>query len=286
MERKPDRKQIKEWIAEYVLESPRNTLHVPEGLPAWDVPIIGIAAGEDTIFTDYKEHIGLHHWTPAEAFREHFPEWDGAAEDLSVIAWILPQTERTKNENRRATKFPSESWIRSRIFGEQMNESLRRDFVEWLENFGVRAMAPMLSARWKRFGWETSTWSERHAAYAAGLGTFGLCDGLITPLGKAVRIGSVIAEMFLEPDMRPYKDHHEYCLYYRDGSCTACIERCPAGAISGKGHDKSLCNTYCHGVIEEYSMREFGLPGYGCGLCQTNVPCESTIPGKDKPSGS
>jgi epoxyqueuosine reductase QueG len=35
----------------------------------------------------------------------------------------------------------------------------------------------------------SSNWSERHAAYTAGLGTFGLCDGLITPLGKAMRVG-------------------------------------------------------------------------------------------------
>ena len=31
-----------------------------------------------------------------------------------------------------------------------------------------------------------STWSERHAAYAAGLGTFGLSDGLITAAGQGM----------------------------------------------------------------------------------------------------
>ena len=36
-----------------------------------------------------------------------------------------------------------------------------------------------------------SCWSERHAAFVSGLGTFGLCDGLITPVGKAMRCGSV-----------------------------------------------------------------------------------------------
>jgi len=269
------------WVVEYVLKSPLNSLHVAEGLPAWDAPIIGTATGEDEIFVDYKKHVGPHHWHPAEAFREHFQTWRGTAADLSVIVWVLPQTWRTRRENGQARQYPAESWIRSRIFGEQMNDSLRHDFAEWLQSCGIRAFAPVLSSSWKRFGWETSTWSERHAAYAAGLGTFGLCDGLITPRGKAVRIGSVIAEIPLEPDKRPYRDRHEYCLYFRDGSCGACVDRCPAGAISRKGHDKSLCNAYCHGVIEEYSMREFRLPGYGCGLCQTDVPCEAGFPGRD-----
>ncbi len=268
------------WIVNYVLKSPQNSLHVVEGLPAWDAPIIGIAAGDDKIFVDYKKHVGPHHWGPAEAFRDQFSSWKGTAADLSIIVWVLPQTGRTRSENGRARRFPAESWIRSRIFGEQMNDCLRRDFTDWLGSCGIRAFAPVQSSRWKRFGWETSSWSERHAAYAAGLGTFGLCDGLITTRGKAVRIGSVIAEISLEPDKRPYRDHHEYCLYFRDGSCGACIDRCPAGAISRKGHDKALCNAYCHNVIEEYSMREFNLPGYGCGLCQTGVPCEAGIPGR------
>ena len=47
-------------------------------------------------------------------------------------------------------------------------------------------------------GWELRVHCqalETHAAHAAGLGTFGLCDGLITPIGKAIRVGSVVAKM-------------------------------------------------------------------------------------------
>jgi len=49
----------------------------------------------------------------------------------------------------------------------------------------------MLSPPFKRetsekYGY-ASSWSERHIAYVAGLGTFGFCDDLITPVGKAMR---------------------------------------------------------------------------------------------------
>jgi len=40
-----------------------------------------------------------------------------------------------------------------------------------------------------------STWSERHAAHTFGIGTFGLCDGLITSRGKAMRCGSLVANI-------------------------------------------------------------------------------------------
>src|SRR5690606_34805243 len=103
-----------------------------------------------------------------------------------------------------------------------------------LESAGYPAVAPVLVEGWS---WQTpekygfsSTWSERHAAYAGGLGTFGLCDGLITPRGKAMRTGSVIARVKIDPSPRPYSHHREYCLFFSRGSCLKCMERCPAGA--------------------------------------------------------
>ena len=89
----------------------------------------------------------------------------------------------------------------------------------------------------ERFSY-ASSWSERHAAHAAGLGTFGLCDGLITAKGKAMRVGSVVAKISIEPTPRPYADHRAYCLFFADGTCGKCIDRCPVRAITESGHDK------------------------------------------------
>ena len=123
-----------------------------------------------------------------------------------------------------------------------------------------------------------SKWSERHAAHAAGLGTFGLCDGLITLKGKAMRTGSVIARIDIPPSARPYDTHHAYCLFLSEGTCGRCMSRCPVGAISEAGHDKLKCVAHLFPTTSNYVESNFGFKGYGCGLCQTGVPCESTIP--------
>lgn len=121
---------------------------------------------------------------------------------------------------------------------------------------------------------------KRHAAYAAGLGTFGLCDGLITPRGKAVRVGSVVAQIRIPATVRPYEDHHAYCLFYAQGACKKCISRCPVGALSEAGHDKMKCFSHTHGTSSEHIKSLYGFEADACGLCQTKVPCESRIPKK------
>ena len=125
-----------------------------------------------------------------------------------------------------------------------------------------------------------SSWSERHVAHAAGLGTFGLCDGLITAKGKAMRTGSVVAKIALDPTPRPYADHHAYCLHYAKNTCGKCIDRCPARAITEAGHDKEKCRQHLE-MSRQHVKKTYLFEGYGCGLCQVGVPCEAMIPVKE-----
>jgi epoxyqueuosine reductase QueG len=252
------------------------------GEPAWASPLVGFASGADPVFAQFKEVVGPFHWTPSEAFSLAFPERDADPGSLAVVGWVLPQTERTKAANRAQTMYPAERWARSRIFGEAFNDALRRHVVDQLRDAGIPAVAPVLLPQWKSVKSEqfvyASTWSERHMAFASGLGTFGLCDGLITPLGKAIRVGSVVAQASIPATRRPYSDHQAYCLFLSRGTCGKCIDRCPVGALSAQGHDKRACSDHTGGTCREYVKREFGFEGYGCGLCQTGVPCESGIP--------
>jgi epoxyqueuosine reductase QueG len=250
--------------------------------PAWDKPLVGFANGNDPIWEEFKRHIGDFFWTPSEIFAITFPSLPIKPGDLTIISWILPQTKQTKIDHRKENRLPSERWARSRKYGEEYNVRLRLHLVKTLADEGYEALAPMLSPKWEmevsdKYGL-ASTWSERHAAYAAGLGTFGLCDGLITPLGKAVRCGSVIAHIPIQPSSRPYQDHHAYCLFYSKGICGKCIDRCPVGAITKDGHDKSKCQHYVDLETRQFINAHFGFDAYGCGLCQVGVPCESRIP--------
>jgi len=269
-------------VRNFLVHSPENTLKNQAKDRAFEEVIIGFSKGDDPLYEAYKELVGLFHWTPLEIFTRTFPGLTIEPSELTVIAWVVAHHPLTKEDNRREKFYPSERWARARIFGEEVNEKLRRHVVEALEAEGYAAVAPALSPHWEWKGSEkyvfASTWSERHAAYASGLGTFGLCDGLITPLGKAVRVGSVIARIKIPPTPRPYEDHHAYCLYYSKGICKKCISRCPAGALTEAGHNKVKCRSHVRPVTEEYVKAHYGFDGYGCGLCQTGVPCESKIP--------
>jgi epoxyqueuosine reductase len=281
---------LENLIADYVRQSPDNSLRESPGEKAWEEALVGFSGGADPLFQQYKEVVGSFHWTPQEIFELTFPGISVKPEELTVISWILPQREQTKADNRRETFYPAERWARARIFGEVFNVGLRKHLVQSLAQGGVAALAPMLSPLWAMKPSEpftfASTWSERHAAHAAGLGTFGLCDGLITPKGKAVRVGSVIARIRIPPTTRPYQDHRAYCLFFSKGICGKCIKRCPVDALSESGHDKKKCIGHLHPTTDEYVQSRFGFKGYGCGLCQTGVPCESKIPGVKDLEGS
>lgn len=272
-------------VRDFVCESPENTLQNQVNERAWGDPLVGFSRGDDPLYEQYKEVVGHFHWTPWEVFTLTFPGTRVEPGELSVISWVLPQTEATKVDNRRQTIYPAERWARSRIFGEEVNSKLRKHVADSLVEAGYEAIAPMLSPQWGSRDSDqyvfSSTWSERHAAYASGLGTFGLCDGLITPAGKAMRVGSVVARVQIPPTPRPYEDHHAYCLFFTHGICGKCIARCPVGAVTEAGHDKRECSRHLSPTTSDFVKSNYGFDGYGCGLCQTGVPCESKIPSKE-----
>jgi epoxyqueuosine reductase len=269
-------------IRKWVDTSSENTLENKAHDKAWDEPLVGFSKGDDAYWGSFKEHVGPFHWTPAEAFEKAFPVTGISPHELTVISWVLPQMKQTKTDSRGEKTYPSERWARARFFGEMVNEKLRKHVVSELAKAGIRAMAPILHPEWSRMASDrfifSSKWSERHAAFVSGLGTFGLCDGLITPRGKAMRVGSVVAEIELPATRRPYRNHQEYCLWFSRGTCKKCVERCPVGAISEKGHDKIICEKHVHDTCQRYIVEHYGFNGYACGLCQTGVPCESGIP--------
>jgi ferredoxin len=272
-------------VVDFLAKTPLNYMGENFGEEKmWGTPLVGFAAASDPIFKRFKalDACGPEHWLPEEIFDKAFPGTSAKQEDLTVVSWVLPQTEETKYSLRQEKEMPSERWSRSRIIGEKVNEKLRVYMASTLTGMGYEAVAPVNFPEWTRLDSMervyTSTWSERHTAYACGLGTFGLDDALITPLGKAMRLGSIVVKAQLEPDARPYDDIHAYCLHFAIGKCNSCISRCPAGAISSQGHDKIKCRDYLHSATPTYIKEHYNLIGYSCGFCQTKVPCENGIP--------
>lgn len=271
-------------IKRFVVANEANRLAMIDNTPMFDEPLVGFINGDDPIFNDYKRIIGDFHWRPRDMMEQCAKDegYQDDVKDVSVICWILPIVKKTIKSNAERDDFPSPRWAHTRDYGEKFNVLLRKHVVGLLRDEGLLAVAPMDSSYFQpimdeRVGF-ASTWSERHAMYAAGLGTFSLTDALITPRGIAHRCGSVIVNMKLKPTPRIYEDHYANCLFHNSGSCGTCIKRCPSGALSEEGHDKSKCGVYVYQCIEGL-REEYGIDvTTGCGLCQAGVPCSTRIP--------
>ncbi len=279
---------LKGAIRKFVLASPDNRLQAIDGEPIFEEPLVAFAHGRDPLFEELKAVIGPFHLTPEELMKKALedglcPEADGPGlESLSVISWVLPVAEGVRKANSRAKKFPARKWAHQRNYGEILNDKLRDHVAGLLRGAGFAAVAPMRTPYFSRVGEKgrglTSTWSERHAAHAAGLGTFGYCDALITPRGKAHRVGSVVTSLALKAIPRPYESHNEWCLQFRGIECRQCEKRCPAEAFNEQGHSKSACRRWVQDVIPGTFRDIYKVKAMGCGLCQVSVPCESEIP--------
>ena len=101
--------------------------------------------------------------------------------------------------------WPSAGWLHGRIEGQKLVNKLCMHLKSQLVNEGYNSVVPSLD---KRF-WAvtsgsnshpglsfTSNWSERHAAFVCGMGTFGLSKGLITQ--KEVFSQNYICQLILE----------------------------------------------------------------------------------------
>ena len=311
-------KTTKDMVSSIINDAVRNSklnnfkvIDLPEE-PMWYMPIIGFAAGDDELFEYYKKEIGDFYWTPKEAFElKYKPETqvediksnssiienayksdknktEVRAEDLTVISFAFAQTAETKKVQREAVGMPSLKWMVTRGEWEPFIYDICDKVVSELEAAGVRAVAIDRIPEWSRMTSEkfgiASKWSHRHTAYIAGLGTFGLSDGLITKQGKAMRFCSIIIEDKLEADKRPYEKYNEWCLFYSEGKCGVCIGRCPVDAISKDGHDKETCSLYLQKIKKELGPELLTKSNWisGCGLCQSKIPCQDKVPTKSK----
>ncbi len=266
-------------------DSHGNRLRHFDNSPIFDEPLVAVADGDDPLFEEYKRVIGPHHFTPREML-ELSQQTNRRSNDANhipvrVVCWVLPITETTRRSNAIMSSGPSRRWAHTRYYGEKFNNELRRAVEQHVRKHGARAIAPVVSPLFESIrntpDGPSSTWSERHALFAAGLGTFGLCDGFLTAAGKAMRCGSVVVDVPLPVAPRPYSSHREACVYFTKGTCGECLSRCPAGAIGPNGHDKGKCDRYQQETLRPLRKR-YGVPITGCGLCQTGVPCESCLP--------
>ncbi len=263
------------------LETMVKNLHRRTGADRFfEEPSVHVASAADPFFLKFKEIIGAFHWTPNEVLKRVYPE----AEAKSVIVWVLPVNRSARETNAAEQARPSIEWAAVRSFGEMLNEEMRTQAARLLTQGGHPTITPHLEQQkvYPAPGWDiknfTSSWSERHVAFVAGAGTFGLSASLITEHGTAMRLGSIVTTLELPPDARSYGDDpFAWCT-----RCGVCIRRCPAHAVGKEfsDRDKPACANYAVHEINPEREQNYGWVdrALGCALCQTAVPCEFRRP--------
>lgn len=143
---------LRKMITDFVDGSPDNRLGGNYGEKAWGSPLVGFSQGDDPYYHRFKGDIGEFLWTPYEIFTKTFPNIALDPSELSVICWVLPQTEATKADMRRQIEYPAERAVLARTNGDIFNQKVGQFVVDILNSRGYEAVAPVQSEYWKTNG--------------------------------------------------------------------------------------------------------------------------------------
>jgi epoxyqueuosine reductase QueG len=182
----------------------------------------------------------------------------------TVVAFFLPFSEDIIRANRHDPGIARE-WALAYAETNQLIETISLALEAALAADGIKTVVQKATHNFNQQDL-TAPWSHKSAAYVAGLGTFGLNQMLITPAGCAGRFGSMVISAKIAPSPRPAG---HYCLYFQNGKCRFCVDRCPTGALTFEGLDKQKC--YAHLLEAAKLFPDLGLCDI-CGKCVVG-PC-------------
>jgi len=223
-------------------------------------PLLGVADAKDPLFARLKEVVDAGHLLPQDLL----------ADAKSVLVFFLPFDLELMRENRFG-KMATREWAVAYIEANALINTLCQEMRDELGKMGIKAAFQPATHNFDPVTL-CSFWSHKHAAFIAGLGTFGLHHMLITPAGCGGRFGSLVLNAKLAVTPRPLV---EYCLHRQGKNCRICLDRCPTRALSDTGLDKQACYDHLLEVDRHYSdLATCDV----CGKCATG-PCAARIPG-------
>ncbi len=244
--------QIKDTISNFIASGDIST--------RWKDPLVGFADAHDPVFDLLKEVANENHLKP----------FDILESASTVIAYFLPFEDFIGQSNIKE-RTASLEWARAYVETNLLLGQINDDLIKFFTKMGFEAgkLPPDQNMDYERL---TSVWSNRHVAYIAGLGKFGINNMLITEKGSCGRYGNIVTNFKIQATKRTA---NENCLFKHDGSCGICVDNCVNDALFIDNFDRFKCYEMCQ--VNEQIYKELGQAGV-CGKCLVGLPCTSTNP--------
>lgn len=260
---------MKQLIEKFIEEYVRDYQAREEIATVYGEPLVGFADAHDPYIQALPDVISPTHELPQKILPDA----------RIIIAYYVPFTRDLAKTNRDGT-MASAQWARAYEETNALFAELNQALIDFIHAKAKDADVTPKAATFDQSRL-VSDWSHRHIAYAAGLGTFGLNNMLLTRQGCCGRFSTVVTNLDIEAN-RPIEG--EYCLYKTSGKCGVCVRNCPTGALADGDFDRFKCYAICQENAKLYT--EFGSSyinedGTGtnsvgsevCGKCITGSPC-------------
>ncbi len=220
-------------------------------------PLVAFSSAQDPRFAQLKDIIGPWHQLPT----------DFLPEAQSVISYFIPFTKEVALGPKREPEGCSvwaEAYNTINAYFPVVNQAV----LEYLQSQGYAADSVRTLKAFDPVTFQAA-WSHRSAAVIAGLATFGANNLAITDKGSGGRFCSILTSAKLKPGQdKPKKQ----CPYLVNGSCGLCFRACPAGALTGSGTNKVLCDQELHRNRERLLLQGSASTATVCGKCLSACP--------------
>jgi epoxyqueuosine reductase QueG len=224
-------------IAEFIVGSIKG-LVVDSQNTKYREPIVAFADVDDPEFMIIKDITHENHMLPTE--------WMPTGK--TVVSFFIPFAAEMVQINKKA-EYVAREWAVAYIETNDMIKQICSTMAESLKKYDINAVWQLPAGSYDSEKL-MSYWSQRHIAYIAGIGTFGMNNMLITDKGCSGRYGSFIMDYKIEQGK---KDRVERCLYKINNSCGICMEACPVQALTPQGFARHRCSSWVEEVDEFYS---------------------------------
>jgi epoxyqueuosine reductase QueG len=228
----------------------------------WREPIIEFISAENENFPKLKETVCPDHLMPCDILPDA----------KSIIIYFIPFEVNIVKTNINGPMASTE-WAMAYIKTNNLIRIINENIIKLMHQNGYKAatISAMNPFDVKKL---VSTWSHRHIAYIAGMGTFGINNMLITKNGCCGRFGSIAINYELN-EYKQIGEIKEKCLNKLYGNCGVCQSNCILKCYDNNSFDRQKCYEQC--LKNKKLHKKYGHADV-CGKCLVNLPCSTNEP--------